>query len=209
MSAYILGLGPDEVYGHGLRTPPSRFEHFFHRRRLGRFSENEENLRRRIFAKSFNRLNHGEAADRVRDVTSSGAEGARYSASCSVDGGHRLLNPRSRRARDPDFSRPHDVAKPEADASDVRRSAVRTHHQQTLLAAYALERHLVFDGHVVTEDEAVEAFSERALRLAPHAWTGNREEGQIDERVFAERRVKRRCGEVRERSRSTARAGRS
>ena len=76
------------------------------------------------------------------------------------------------------------------------------------LAAYALERHLVFNSHVVTKDEAVEALLKRALRLAPHAWTGNREEGQIDEGVFAERRVKRRCGEIHERSRSCGYAGR-
>ena len=63
------------------------------------------------------------------------------------------------------------------------------------------------NGHIVAEDEAVEAITEGALGLAAHARAGNREKGEIDPGVFPECGVERGCGEVCERARSGACAG--
>src|SRR3954469_24460590 len=82
--------------------------------------------------------------DRMTDATAGARDQARH-----------LLNSSARCPDDADVSGWNDIGKTQRHTADDRRSAIRSHDEETPLARLALECRLVYDRHIVGENHDV------------------------------------------------------
>ena len=91
----------------------------------------------------------GDAADRRPQVAAAGPDGVADAFACPIQQTRNFLQTRARGADQPDPPAPDHVGKPETDAVEDGRAAIRAHHQQAALAGALLQIDLVFQRHVV------------------------------------------------------------
>ena len=146
------------------------------RRRLG---DEQERVGAVVGGEHPHRLAEHQSAHVARQVTAADADDLGDADVSTVEQAGRLLRSRAGRGDDPDGARAHDVGEPEPDLAEHRGAAPRAHDQQTELDSAALERDLVGLGHVVGEEEDVQALGERAVRLEGGVLAGDRDQRHI------------------------------
>ena len=117
-------------------------------------------------------------ADPVRDSLAEGGHVGGDGLQACAGGGH-AADPAAR----------DDVGEAESHAPEVRGAAVRAHAQEPAAGGEPFEGHLVLDGHVVAEQEYVEALAQCRPRLAGGLGSGHGHERQVGLGELTERRL--------------------
>src|SRR6266542_583247 len=100
-----------------------------------------------------------QAEDGIRGATVTGVQ------TCALPICHRLLGTGAGRGDDADPPGPYHVGEPQADPGEHGGSGAGSHDQPTPASRMLLERDLIGDRHVVTEQQDVQAEGERLVRL--------------------------------------------
>ena len=155
----------------------------------GRLRDEQQRLRLVVGGEQLHRLAEHDPADLRGQVAPADADDLRHADAGAVEQHRRLLGARAGRGDDPDRAAPHDVREPEPDAAEHRRAAARTHHEQAMVGAAALELDLVGGRHVVGEQEHVQSLGQRAVGLEHGVLARHRDQRHV---VAAEPRARRR-----------------
>ncbi len=144
-----------------------------------------DRLRLRIVAQQVEGLQGGDAANRRVHVAAAGADGVADALAGLMQQAGDLLDTRARRANQADSPAPDDIGEPEPDAVQHGRPAIRPHHQELFFLRGALQVDLIFDRHVVGEQEHVQAVGQCLAGFAGRILPRHRDHCQIGFRIGA------------------------
>jgi hypothetical protein len=154
-------------------SPQHRLSHVGGRR----FRHDDDDLGRRVIAQQLERLKRRAATDLRCQVASAGADRMTDTLARLMQQARHFLQTCARGADQADAAAPDHVRKPESDAVQDRRAAVGAHDEQTLVAGSAFEIDLVFERHVVGEEEHVQTLGQGLARLTSREWPRHRDDG--------------------------------
>ena len=131
----------------------------------GRLGHEREHPRVGIQREPAQRLERREPADHRIEVTAAGADRLRDAAAETVQETRDLLQPRARRADQPDRAAANTVGEADPDSVEDGGSALGAHHEEPGARGAPLESDLLLERDAVTEDEDVMPGGERLMSL--------------------------------------------
>ena len=120
-----------------------------------------------------------QPADLGRQVPSAHPDHVRHPRPPPVQQGHRLLGPGAGRGHHPHRPGRHPVGEPQAHPGQRRGAGPRPHHQPARRTGPGLQGDLVFERHVVAEQQHVEAPGQGLVGLQGGVFAGHRDDGDV------------------------------